>query len=104
MSIKDTFMRMYSDDLLLKLNTLDHKAIKSKITCTNSCYTNIGGQTPLHIVAVNGDFIALEMMLAFKPDLNRLDMSGLSPLHLAVYHGHSRLIDMMLETAKCDFY
>ena len=55
-----------------------------------------GGYTPLHIAAQNGDVDALEILLAYHPDLDpRLEADGLTPLGTAVKYGNEQAAEFL---------
>ncbi|KAJ7328181.1 putative ankyrin-repeat protein [Desmophyllum pertusum] len=51
----------------------------------------------LHQASLSGDEVEVRNILSKGPDLNLLDKSGRTPLHLAILGRHVKIIEMLLE-------
>jgi ankyrin repeat protein len=51
---------------------------------------------PLHVAASKPSFGVLELFLARQPELNVIDREGMTPLQVAVFHGHVPAVEMLL--------
>ncbi|KAJ7373027.1 Transient receptor putative cation channel sub A member 1 [Desmophyllum pertusum] len=60
---------------------------------------NGNGEKPgnLHKASLSGDEAEVKNILSKEPDLNLLDKSGRTPLHLAILGRHVKIIEMLLE-------
>ena len=61
---------------------------------------NASGSTPLHAAVRAGDPRTLEMVLAFRPDLNAREAGAVgesTPLHVAVHEDNAEIVEMLLK-------
>jgi ankyrin repeat protein len=53
--------------------------------------------TPLHRAVKNNDIKTINLLLAYKADVNAQDIEGLTPLHLAAERNHHDVIQILLQ-------
>jgi ankyrin repeat protein len=62
-------------------------------------YTNLIGQTPLHIAAENGYTEIVQYLVQYPNiNLNALSIGGYSPLHYALLHGHNHVVGCLIQS------
>jgi ankyrin repeat protein len=52
---------------------------------------------PLHVAAEAGDWASIQRHLRAGVDVNAQDAGGASPLLLAVFKGHDRIVKLLLQ-------
>lgn len=67
-----------------------------------NCY-NYKGYTPLHVAAISGQIDIVKMLIEYGADVNLLTTSEqYTALHLAVQNKLSEIVDILLDSKKCD--
>ena len=51
---------------------------------------------PIHDAAEAGDLAGVQAELDKGVDVNVKDMLGFTPLHLAAWHGHKEIVDLLI--------
>jgi ankyrin repeat protein len=54
--------------------------------------------TPIHLAARDGSTKAIELLLAYKAEINSRDMVQFSPLHRAVQHDHLDCVKLLMDS------
>lgn len=73
-----------------------HAAKKMGISCLDS--PTINGNTPLHLAAIYGNNLAIELFLRKGSiSINSLNHRGETPLHIAALNGYDSTIELLLE-------
>lgn len=54
------------------------------------------GCTPLHLAAAKGDGVSLDLLVAYKADLDPRTVYGFTPLHLAAEMGQGEIVDSLI--------
>lgn len=61
------------------------------------------GDTPLHIIALDGDVDMLEKILPFVKEIDVMGDCGNTPLHYAVNWGHAQIAKILIENGADPF-
>ena len=74
----------------------EHMEMDVLPTENNLCMP-IDGYSPIHIAAILGNVQVLIALLEFRPDVDKIALSGESALHIACKYGHSECVDALLK-------
>jgi ankyrin repeat protein len=55
------------------------------------------GRTPLHMAALNGHTLLVDLLISEGADVASRDKTGQTPLHLAAAEGHERVVELLLD-------
>ena len=61
------------------------------------------GDTPLHIIALDGDVDMLEKILPFVSEIDVAGDCGNTPLHYAINWGHPKIVKILIENGADPF-
>ena len=71
------------------------------IKTREDCSYNLYNSTPLHIAATLPSRDLIEYFVTLRPDFTVYDCSGMTPLHLAAYHGYTDFLEIVAK--KCTY-
>ena len=72
--------------------------VRYLITCLDAKFDFKSNQgTPFSKAVLSGSIMLVEYLLGLGVDVNQTDMSGISPLYVAVYTGNIQMVKLLLE-------
>ncbi|KAL3914927.1 MAG: hypothetical protein SGPRY_007446 [Prymnesium sp.] len=99
----DRSLQLLRRELFCALGANGERAADEAIHCAINCRTEGPIQSsPLHLAAISGDVDLAACLLRHCASPNLKDSKGCTALHRALFWGHTRVVEMLLSTRRCD--